>query len=186
MGLQKTHWIPLLCQEKHNCSDANDNTLQLTTLGPPSTSSVTEVRQPPSADANGLPVGGLERGERHGLKPMLRTPSTSAVTAWHANTRQLTLTALGFRQCVVEFLFHGRDRRRMSGAILPAETLRRREILSVFRFLCVSASLREPHPPKGDFLWDHRAPTRGLLTANTRQLTRTACLGRLNAVDDTG
>ncbi|HCP11976.1 MAG TPA: hypothetical protein DIT89_06540, partial [Planctomycetaceae bacterium] len=25
--------------------------------------------------------GGLERGGRHGLKPMLRTPSTSSVTA---------------------------------------------------------------------------------------------------------
>ena len=36
-------------------------------------------RQTPSASANGSP-GGLERGGRHGLKPMLRPPSTSSVT----------------------------------------------------------------------------------------------------------
>ena len=36
-------------------------------------------RQYPSADANGSPWdGGLERGGRHGLKPMLRPPSTSS------------------------------------------------------------------------------------------------------------
>ena len=36
--------------------------------------------QKPSADANVSPVGGLERGGQHGLKPMLRPPSTSSVT----------------------------------------------------------------------------------------------------------
>ena len=51
-----------------------------TPLGPLSTSSVTAARQHPSAYANGSVVGGLERGGRHGLKPMLRPPSTSSVT----------------------------------------------------------------------------------------------------------
>ncbi len=48
-------------------------------LGPPSTNSGTPDRKHSSADANGLPRA-IERGERHGLKPMLRIPSTSAVT----------------------------------------------------------------------------------------------------------
>ena len=69
-------------RKKNNRSDANDNTYQLPTLGPPSTSSVTAARQHPSAYANRLAIGGgLERGGRHGLKPMLRPPSTSSVTA---------------------------------------------------------------------------------------------------------
>ena len=35
------------------------------------------TQQHPSADADGSHLGGLERGGRHGLKPMLRLPSTS-------------------------------------------------------------------------------------------------------------
>ena len=62
---------------------------------------------------------------------------------------------IGFRYCVVEFLFHcgvrggaigggcpGRFRVRSWGKF-PAETLRRREFDFVFHFLCVSVSLRE-------------------------------------------
>ena len=60
---------------------------------------------------------------------------------------------MGFRYCVVEFLFHhiagGRDQRRRSGSslfcgdgpVFPAETPRRREVFVVSVFLCVSAEL---------------------------------------------
>ncbi len=60
MGLAKTHGIQLLCQEEHNRSDADKNIRQLTRT---------------------TRLGGLERGGRHGLKPMLGRPSTSSVTA---------------------------------------------------------------------------------------------------------
>ena len=80
MGLAKTHGRLLPCRKEQNRSDVNDNTRRLPTLGPPSTSSVTAERQHTSADADGLPVGGLERFGRHGLKPMLRPPRSNSVT----------------------------------------------------------------------------------------------------------
>ena len=65
---------------KHNGSEANGNTRQLTSLGPPSTNSVPALH----ANARQIPLtvacGGLERSGRHGLKPMLRPPSASSVT----------------------------------------------------------------------------------------------------------
>ena len=46
--------------------------------GPPSTSSVTTCNDTRPVPLTGR-LGGLERGGRHGLKPMLRPPSTSSV-----------------------------------------------------------------------------------------------------------
>ena len=54
-GVAKTHWIRLPAREEQKSSEANTNTGQRTTPGPPSTTSVTAPRQHPEACAWGPP-----------------------------------------------------------------------------------------------------------------------------------